>query len=517
MRTVAIVGLLCAARVVFAEPVVAIAPPAATTPALAEAALLMQAEAGRWLVATQRSEVHVKQLLRALERHRIDPQQLGDPAIAARARVLVGAPVFVFGTLTDVGGKWQLAVQRLDDSGTSAPQTVTLPSALPAAIEAGAKALEAAVAGNDKTASAQLGTANAAAAASYATCYAILIRQPISVDSPTVLSTQDLQRAVQSCRAAVAADAKFEAAWSALGLALAIAGQDADAVQALVKVKSAERYQPLYWLARYWLVTRYQSHAAGATALQQALKQHPGFLLARGYLGEHLVATQQLEAALKVWQDYSAALPKNVFLRGRVSSTLAKLGRHDEAIAAAKAAIEIDRTDPDALLELGSRYLDAGKRDQAIEVLQSAVNGKARGELFLRLGWAYFGKGDLTRAEKLFVRAEEAATDPAEWRTRARARADLARVCDSRGDAQGAHTAIERALNEGAQAYLQAQQDRRLVELVTTVEKAPRKTKGPRVLKPAELSPFTIDPTGDVDVRVRQFPTPPPQFELLRF
>ena len=42
-----------------AEPVVAIAPPSAATPQLAEAALLMQAEASRWLVATHRQELHV--------------------------------------------------------------------------------------------------------------------------------------------------------------------------------------------------------------------------------------------------------------------------------------------------------------------------------------------------------------------------------------------------------------------------------------------------------------------------
>ena len=90
MRLVAIVCLL-AARVVLADPVVAIAPPAAASPALAEAALLMQAEAGRWLVSTQRSELHVKQLLRALERHRIELRELGDPAVAARARTLLGA------------------------------------------------------------------------------------------------------------------------------------------------------------------------------------------------------------------------------------------------------------------------------------------------------------------------------------------------------------------------------------------------------------------------------------------
>jgi tetratricopeptide (TPR) repeat protein len=390
-----------------------------------------------------------------------------------------------------------------------------LPPSLHEAIEAGARALESAV--DAKNVSAHLGSANDAAVASFASCYAILIRQPIGIESPTVLSAPELGRAVKACRAAVSADPKFEAAWAALALSLAISGQDGEAIQALLKVHPAESYQPLYWLARYWLVTRYQSLDAGVAALKQATKMHPGFLLARGYLAEHLMATGKAAESLEVWQDYSVQLPKNAFLRGRVSAALARLGRHDEAIAAAKSGLEVDRSDGDAILELGSRYLDAGKRDDAINVLQAAANGNSRGELLLRLGWAYFDKGDVTRAEALFRRAEQVATAPGEWRTRARARADLARVCDSRGDAAGAQSAMHRALDEGAGAYLHTQKDRRLVELVAAAEKSPRSVTGPRLVKPTELSPFPIDPAGDLDLHQRQFPAPPPQFELIRF
>jgi tetratricopeptide (TPR) repeat protein len=513
MRALAIVCLL--AGRLLADPVVAIAPPSAETPQLMEAALLMQSEASRWLIANHRQELHVKQLLRALERHHIDPKQLSDAAVAARARSLLGAPLFIYGRLSEAKGGWLLEVHSLDDKGVSPSQTLPLPPSLHEAIEAGARALESGV--DPKNVAAHLGSGNDAAVSNYATCYAILIHQPIGIESPTVLSAPELGRAVKACRSAVSGDPKFEAAWAALGLALAISGQDAEAIQALLKVHPAESYQPLYWLARYWLVTRYQSAEAGVAALQQATKAYPGFLLARGYLAEHLMVTGKAADALQVWQDYSALLPKNAFLRGRVSATLARLGRHEEAIGAARAGLEIDRSDGDAILELGSRYLDAGKRDEAINILQPAANGNSRGELLLRLGWAYFDKGDVTRAEALFRRAEQVASAPGEWRTRARARADLARVCDSRGDSAGAESAMHRALDEGAGAYLHAQKDRRLVELVTAAEKSPRKVTGPRLVKPAELSPFPIDPAGDLDVHARQFPAPPPQFELIRF
>lgn len=514
LLTLGVGAALLAATTAQAEPIVAIAPPAAQSATIIEAGLVMQAEAGRALVLSKHSEVHVKQLLRALARHRIDPKTLADPAVAARARGLLGVQALVFGSLTEADGKWTLEVRKLDDKGASAPHTVVLPAGGPAAIEAGAQALVAAV--DPKLPAPKIGTAHAGALASYAQCYAILIRQPIAVDSPTVLAAADLDRAIKSCRAATAADPSFEAAQAALGLALAFAGQDADAVQALVNVKPS-RYQPLYWLARYWLVTRYQSPDAGATALREVLKDNPGFLLARGYLAEHLVITGKLEEALAIWKDYSALLPKNAYLRGRVSSTLGKLGRIDEAIAIADGALALDRSDPDAVLELGSRYIDAKRYREAVETLQTAVSGRARGELFLRLGWAFFALGDMVKAKSFYQRAEEAAADPGEWRTRARARADLARLCDRLGDMMCARSAVERALDEGSSAYLHAQQDKRLTEMVATAEKTPRKSNGPRILRPAELSPFSIDPQGDVDVKTRQFPQPPPKFELLRF
>src|SRR5262249_32774046 len=155
-------------------------------------------------------------------RHHIDPSKLGDPQLAARARSLLGAPLLVYGTLSEAKGGWLLEVHSLDDKGSSPPQRLPLPAKLTDAIEAGARALESAV--DTKNVAAQLGTSNDAAAASYASCYAVLIRQPISIESPTVLSANELARAVKACRAAVSADPKFEAAWAALGLALAISG-----------------------------------------------------------------------------------------------------------------------------------------------------------------------------------------------------------------------------------------------------------------------------------------------------
>jgi tetratricopeptide (TPR) repeat protein len=499
-----------------AQPVVAVAPPSADTPALAEAGLLMQAQVSTYLQGNGYHELHAKQILRALELHGLDLRALADAKVAERARSLLGAPLFVYAQMTAKS----IVVRGLGDAGAIAAEETPLPPSLAAMVDAGALAMARFVARAAKREPPKkLGatTASEAALAAYGSCYAVLIRQPISVDSPAVLSAPELIRAVKACRASLAADPNYDAARAALGLALAIAGEDGEAVKALVAVHADREYLPLYWLGRYWLVTRYQSPENGVMALQQALKQHPGLLLVRGYLADHLMVTGRSADALEVWRAYSAELPKNAYLRGRISAALARLGRNDEAIAAAKEALAIDRTDRDAVLELGSRQLDAGKRDEAIATLQAAADGNSRAELLLRLGWAYFENGDLVRAEQLLHRAEEKATLPSEWRTRARARADLARIADARHDPAAVEANMRRALDEGAGPYLRGQRDRRLQELVTAVEKSPRMLAfKPRIVPPTEVSPFHLDPAGEVDLHGHP-KSPPSQFDLLRF
>ena len=43
------------------------------------------------------------------------------------------------------------------------------------------------------------------------------------------------------------------------------------------------------------------------------------------------------------------------------------------------------------------------------------------------------------------------------------------------------------------------------------------KPSGPRYIRPREATPFSLDPTGDIDPHARALPSPPNQLELLRF
>src|SRR5262249_35088759 len=157
--------------------------------------LVMQARASEILVATGGyQDLHAKQILRVAERER-----LASPEVIARR---LGAERAVAAKLARAGGGWTL-------DGTP------LPSALPQMIDAGALALARRIAPKAAVPGRPL-TSSAPALAAYASCYAILVRQPIGVETPVVIAPAELDRAIASCRAAVAADGSFQDARAAL-------------------------------------------------------------------------------------------------------------------------------------------------------------------------------------------------------------------------------------------------------------------------------------------------------------
>jgi tetratricopeptide (TPR) repeat protein len=389
-------------------------------------------------------------------------------------------------------------------------------------VEDGGRALAEAVAKADKIALAPATplVVPAGALADYGVCYQILIRQPIGVETPTVLSVPELGQAVKRCRAATEAAPTFDAAWAALGLGLAISGEDAEAVKSLLRVKDKNAWLPLWWLGRCWVVTRHISVEAGADVLGQAVKTHPGFLLARGYLAEHHGALRRADAAYNAWSTYLERVPDSGYIRGRMSSLLAKLGRHDEAIARAREAASRDPAARDAQLELASRQLDACHHADAIALFKPlAAAERPRAEVLLRLGYAQLLSGDLAAAEASLERALKNATHPSEWRTRGHALADLARVYLKRSDSVRAEEMILAARQADLLPVVLAQNDPELKKLVERTSPKPKKLSLdlPRMVKPRELSPFAIDAAGQVDPNQRGFGTPPSSVELLRF
>jgi len=482
-------------------------------------ALVMQARAVALLVESGGfADIHAKQILRLAEREGMSRATLASVNGATVIGRRFGAERVVFGQLAKANQGWQLTAATTSKSGTTSVRLAADPVK---ALEDGALALARLAAGPGATIKpAPPASTSAPALIAYAKCYATIVEQPLLVDTPVVLDETRLKDAIVACRAAVGADPAFQDAKAALGLALALAGQDDAAVETLAAVKEDGGYLPLYWLARYWLVTRYESADAGATCLRAAVAKHPYFTLARGYLAQHESALHHDEAALAAWREYRKELPKSAFVRDGISHSLSRLGKHDEAIAEARAALAEAPDDREAKREVASRYIDAGRDQDAIDVLAPlAAAPGARAEVMLQLGYAYAHKGDSAKAVEWLAKAEQNATRPTEWRTRAKARLDRGALLVKGGRTDEGQALLVSAQQGGLARYIEAQKNEDLKKMVADATVAQR---GKKVLEfqmqiPNETSPFLLDGAHDITIPGGRPPTAPKMFEVLRF
>jgi predicted Zn-dependent protease len=359
----------------------------------------------------------------------------------------------------------------------------------------------------------------------FARCFAVLVQQPIGIENPTVLLESELASAVKDCRAAVTADPHYLDGWAGLALALAIRGDDAEAVKALAQASAGKGYLPLRWVAQFWLVTRYQSSAAGAGVLREAVAAMPGQQLLRGYLAEHLNAMDDQAGALAAWQAYADLCPANPFVISRLGYTLARLAKAAEGVTRTQEALKLDPTSRSVRLELGGRLVDAGRLPEAVAALQPLAQAPgAPAEAVLRLGFAHLQQKNLDQAEPLFQRALVQASRPSEWRTRGRADLDLAKVALRRGQRDRAVGFILEALREGYKPLNLQRDDPDLTGLAQEAEKkgasaAPANPSQPRAdlaFHPKEASPFAVASSGEISPDAPR-PPPPEGFEVFRF
>ena len=507
---------------------VAVLPPVADKKAPEGLARAMAEKASAMLMATGKfSVVSARQISSMAARHRVKSEALGDHNVAREAAQRLGAKLFVYSKLTAAKDGWTLEISSgaVGDPGTE-QSSATLPKGEAGAVWAGAAGLAAAAAklARLEAPPALVSDASDAAVRDWAACEMLLGRQPIGVENPTVLAEADLTRAVSLCNAAVKAAPKFAEAWAALALAAAISSGDERAVFALTQAESLRGTPPTHLpnatLARFWLVTRFQSTEAGEWVLKEAIAREPGFLLARGYLAELLNAEGKHADSARAWQDYAAMTPNNPFIISRLAYTLSRLGKSAEASAFAEKALAYDPDSVDLNLELASRYVDANQLDKAIKVLEPlAKPADARGETVLRLGYARLLKGELDEAQKLLSRAVGAAKEPGEWRTRGRAKLNLAMVALKKDKKPEAKKLLGEAAKEGL-VIKPTDETKDLLALLTPAELAALDTRKPKT-KLKEASPFAVTggevdpnaarpaaPKGFDDVKVKNEPKP---------
>ncbi len=503
------------------KPVVALMPPSADAEDLRGLGMLLEARAAELIEQSDKfSELHVKQVLAMAEAEGLAATQLSEEATAQQARRFLGADRVVTVKLSPVA-KGLVLTGAIIDAKKTTPFTAKLPSSWPEALTKGSEAVAKALLTTEQAAlpkkpKAQPESTSAEALAALSQCYAIVIRQPLGIDTPAVLDGEELDRASALCQQALAHDPTLRFANAVLALARAITGDSAGATKALNGLAQTDDMVEPYTLARFWMVTRFQSNEDGIASLKAVLQRHPGELIVRNYLGDTQSVLNDQAGAQASWTEYLAAAPGSPYAYGRLSKAFARQQKHDEAIAAALKGLELAPTSRAARLELGSRYIDANRLDDAIATLKELKN--PTGEAVSRLGWAYLLKGDTDAAAPLFQKALAQATTPGEWRTRGRAHYNLALIEAKRGRSDAALTSLRASMQTG---YKVRSVDPVLQKVAKEIERLDGAHAdagfGARLsLVPRESSLVPFDPTGEPDP-LRKKDAAPEGFVLYKF
>lgn len=493
--------------------------PPSGDPALQPLALLIGARASELAEETGKvSELHLKQVLRVMDDEGFT-DDLSTPANDEALRLALGADRAVWFTLEGAGSKLVLTGTVAEEKKKPRTFKTSVPTDWPTALEKGSLEVARALLGKvptPKKSQAQPRSTSEEALRALGACYAVVLKQPVSVDTPALLDAAELQAAAAQCDHAAELDPSLRFASATASLAHAILGTDASAVKALTALGREDDLLELSTLARFWLLTRYQSNEAGVAFLEDVVTRHPGELLARGYLGDTQFALADWAGAEATWREYLVAAPASPWAWGRLSKALARQGRHDDALAAARKGFALSPTSPEARLELGSRLIDAGKSQEAEEILQPLADVPApRGEHLLRLGWAHWLQGELEPAQAYFQRAFDVATRPGEWRTRGRAQYDLALVEQKRGRKDAAKAALQRAEATG---FRLREPDPSLKPLLQELARAEiAAPTQPRPDAPKEANLFPLDAAGVPDTTVKRPEKAPDGLVLFKF
>ncbi|MBI4821588.1 MAG: tetratricopeptide repeat protein [Deltaproteobacteria bacterium] len=329
----------------------------------------------------------------------------------------------------------------------------------------------------------------------YGACSKALLEQPIGMLYPVVLDQGTLDQAAEHCSTALALDKDFVEAEAALALIDALAGRTRRAEQRFAKLSSAKIFLPELAVAKFWVLSRGYGTEEAIKSLEAEVVAHPSFLLGRGYLGDAYSAIKDYDQAIRVFTEYLAAVPEQPWVMARIGYNHAKKGDVEVAIDWTQRALKVAPSDPEILLELGSRLIDAKRPKDAITIFRRVVaDGGARGEVHLRLGFAYFLVGEHGLAERSFHDAIRLASAPSEWRTRGRARYDLAKLWMKFDAPENALRHVREALDEGFRDPAVFTSDPDLSKLANNAEfKKLMKATAKPARRPPQLSPFEVE------------------------
>lgn len=376
---------------------------------------LAQSPEGSWVAD--------KQLDSVLRRKDLMLYDAADPEVALLLARSLGATNLVVGDVKKAGARFTVVARRLVVGPSAEVRVATVEGTLD---ELPARSQE--VAEKLFGLSLKVGpmTTNVRALQEATECWSDLVRHPLQPRVGTVPPLENAEAVRAHCKAAADLDPKF--GWPRAGLAIltAMKGDPVAGRADAVAARAVGRYVPMSYIAEAYAARREGNVTAARAALAAALKQRPGFLLAQGYIAEERMEGEEWKAAIEGWDAYLKKAPNHPFALGQKAHAEARLGRHVDALSLTRRALDVDPNDPELLIELASRQIDARQEADAERTLRQVMEARPPRPLaWLRLGYLYMKQNRAQDAKEVLLEAVTYAYREDEARVRGLAFADL--------------------------------------------------------------------------------------------
>lgn len=227
--------------------------------------------------------------------------------------------------------------------------------------------------------------------------------------------------AIDLFKKVVAADPKHKTAWMDLGRAYMLVRQNDDAIVAFKKQAELNPYDEYAYGALGWAYTTARKYDDAAAAFNKALEINPLSEYAHSALGAMYAEAHEYDKAAPELEKAVSLKSDDAGLQISLGDAYLNLGQDDKALAAFDRATEISAT-PDVWnniayqLSLKGEHLDRAQQyaESAVTAVANSLRNLSLDQLSDRdlgmvsaldadwdtLGWVYFARGNLSKAEK---------------------------------------------------------------------------------------------------------------------
>ena len=229
------------------------------------------------------------------------------------------------------------------------------------------------------------------------------------------------QVAIDLLKKVVNDDPKHKTAWMDLGRAYMVLRQTDNAVDAFQKQSELDPYDEFAYDSLGWAYTTERKYDDAAAAFNKGIEINPLSQYAHAALGGMYQESHQYEKAVPELEKAVSLKQDDASLQISLGDAYLNLGQDDKALTAFNRATEISAT-PEVWnniayqLSLKGAHLDRAQQyaESAVSTVSNALRNLSLDQVSLRdlanvsaldanwdtLGWVYFSRGDLPKAEK---------------------------------------------------------------------------------------------------------------------